>query len=372
MDNRREEIVAEPVDFISTISAFPANNVNAWLSALIQSALDGVVVVDATRKIVLVNHEAERMFGYPTAALLRKNLEVLLPLRLREEHRLQMDRLAATRISGRRLRIRIDLRGLRANGEEFLIDVSISRVTVRGEMFLVVILRELIEQFRFDPRSGITESDLRRLAVSSQQTNEVEKRRVSRELYDDLGQRLSVLKLDLDWLEQSVQPDGDQQVPQRINQMQSMLSKIITQTKSIASTLRPPLLDDFGLIPAVQWAASEFQRKTTIACKVDSNNLSFKASDAIESVIFRVVQESLVNIERHAQAHNVTIMLWLSDQQLDLLIQDDGIGMPPGSQKKPNCYGLISMQERVYILGGTIMIENIKPTGMAIHVSVPV
>lgn len=372
MDDLPDEIITEPSDFLSAISSFPADNVNAWLSALIQSAFDGVVVVDATRQIVLLNHEAERMFGYPTAHLLHKNLEVLLPPRLREEHREQMDRLAGTRINGRRLRIRIDLRGLRADGEEFLIDAAISRVTVRGEMFLVVILRELIEQFRFDPKSGMDESDLRKLAVSSQKTNEVEKRRFSRELYDDLGQRLSVLKLDMDWLENFVMPDNDQRVPERIMQMQSMLNNIITQTKNIASTLRPPLLDDFGLIPAVQWATQDFQRKTAITCKIESNNMSMKAGDAVESAIFRVIQESLLNVERHAHASSVKIMLWLSNHQLDVLIQDDGIGMAAGSQNKSGCYGLASMQQRIYILGGTVSIENVKPTGMAIHVSVPV
>lgn len=372
MSDLHEEIIAETSDFISAISSFPADDMNAWLSALVQSSLDSVVVVDATRQIVLLNHEAERMFSYPTAYLLRKNLEVLLPPRARENHRQQMDRLAETRVSGRRLRIRADLRGLRANGEEFLMDASISRVTVRGEMFLVVILRELVEQFRFDPKSGMDESDLRRLAVSSQKTNEVEKRRFSRELYDDLGQRLSVLKLDLDWLENFVVPDRDKQVPQRIMQMQCMLNNIITQTKNIASSLRPPLLDDFGLIAAVQWAAEDFQRKTSVICKVESNRMSLKAGDAVESAIFRVVQESLLNIERHAQASNVKIMLWLSSHQLDVLIQDDGIGMSSASQRKSGCYGLASMHERIYILGGTISIENVKPSGMAIHVSVTV
>ncbi|MBC7503242.1 MAG: PAS domain S-box protein [Herminiimonas sp.] len=372
MDNRTDEIVTEPNDFISAVSNFPADNVNAWLAALIQSALDGVVVVDATRKIVLLNNEAERMFCYPTAHLLHQKLEILLPARLREEHRLQMNRLAATRMTGRRLRIRLDLRGLRSNGEEFLIDASISRVTVRSEMFLVVIMRELIEKIRFGPNLGINESDLRKLAVSSQNTHEVEKRRFSRELYDDLGQRLSVLKLDLDWLQGFVMPDHDQQIPQRIAQMQAMLNTVIAQTKNIASTLRPPLLDDFGLIPALQWARADFQRKTSIPCKVESNNMTLKVSDAVESAIFRVVQESLLNIERHAHANSVKIVLWHSGHQLDVLIEDDGVGLLGGSQNKPGCYGLVSMQERIYILGGSIKIENLEPNGMVIHVSVPV
>jgi PAS domain S-box-containing protein len=356
-------------DYISTTPQFPPDKIGTWLSAVLQSAMDGVIVIDASGKIVLYNQEADRMFGYGMQQILGKPMDMLLPVRLRSEHRLQINRFAKTRLNGRRLRIKLDLIGLRANGEEFFIETSVSRVTVRGEIFLAMILRELMSQ----PDTALTpeNTDLRRLAVSSQQANEVEKRRFSKELYDDLGQRLSVLKLDLDWLQNNL-PDTDTPIPERIVQMQRMLGNIITRTKSIASTLRPPLLDDFGLIPAIEWITENFYKKTGISCTVENHGVAIKAGDPAESAIFRVVQESLLNVERHAKASHVKIILRHHDRCLDIVIQDDGVGMKAGHENKPGCYGLIAMQERVYILGGTISIQNVEPTGFAIRASIPI
>jgi signal transduction histidine kinase len=151
-----------------------------------------------------------------------------------------------------------------------------------------------------------------------------------------------------------------------------LLDNIISRTKSIASSLRPPLLDDFGLLPAVSWLAENFQKKTSVTCEVESNGMTIKPGDPVDSAIFRVVQEGLLNIERHANAKNVRIILWHADGRIDVIIQDDGIGMAVGSENKTGCFGLNAMQERIFNLGGTINVKNIDPRGVAIHASIPV
>lgn len=365
-----EHRVIKSTDYISAVPEFPADKVGTWLSAVLQSSMDGVIVVDVERHIVLLNHEAEHMFGYAAPDLLGKSLDMLLPARLRAEHRLQMSRFVAPRVSGRRLRIKLDLIGLRATREEFFLDTSISRVTVRGEIFLAIILREIPPPRDLVNPAATEKTELRRIAVSSQQANEVEKKRFSKALYDDLGQRLSVLKLDLDWLENNL-PSTSELVPQRIAQMQRLLGTIITRTKNIASTLRPPLLDDFGLIPAIEWITEKFYKKTSIACEVENHGIALKTGDPVESAIFRVIQEGLSNVERHAHANLVRIILQHNKNQLDITIEDNGIGMAAGSENKPGCHGLIAMQERIYILGGTIIMKNIQPKGFSIRVSIP-
>ena len=212
---------------------------------------------------------------------------------------------------------------------------------------------------------------MRKLAVSSQQANEVEKRRFSRELYDDIGQRLSVLKLDLDWLEKNL-PGTNEYMPARVAQMQDMLDKVIMLTKSMASTLRPPLLDDFGLMPAVEWMTENFQKRNGIACSMQSRGMKSKFGEPIESAVFRVIQEGLLNIERHAHASNVKIVLEHVDHNLHIMIEDDGIGLTAECENKPGCYGLIAMQERIFVLGGTIALANTRPRGMTIHASIPI
>lgn len=358
-------------NFITTLSRFPANKVGPSLLSVIQSAMDGIIIVDAMRQIVLVNQKVERMFGYPAQQLLEKSLDLLMPSRIGSEQRRRSDRLTATRLNGRRSKL--ELKGVRANGESLSVNASISRLTVHGELFLALVLhdsatRKSIQETKQRP---VRPAELRKWAVSSQQATEVEKRRFSKKLYDDIGQRLSVLKLDLDWLENSLS-DTDESFPARLAQMQGLLDNVITMTKSMASALRPPLLDDFGLMPAVEWIAENFQKKTSITCPVETDGMTLKLDDPIESAIFRVIQEGLSNIERHAHASNAKIIFKHTGNQLDVMIQDDGIGMESGYENKPGCYGLIAMQERIFVLGGTISIRNVKPQGVAIHASIPI
>ena len=211
---------------------------------------------------------------------------------------------------------------------------------------------------------------LRKMAASSQQKDELEKRHFSRELYDDLSQRLSVLKLDLDWL-QTRFAEIDTIVPARIAQMQHLLASIIARTKNIAMTLRPPLLDDFGLIPAIEWMMDNFQKRVAVACRLEKHGISVRSGDPAESAVFRLIQESLLNVERHAHATAVHVLLVQSGRHLDVCVEDNGTGIAPGDIDKPGCYGLIAMQERVVILGGTIALGNIEPNGFAIRASIP-
>ena len=154
--------------------------------------------------------------------------------------------------------------------------------------------------------------------------------------------------------------------------MQTILDSIIVRTKSIASDLRPPLLDDFGLAPALKWACERFEKKTGIRCTLQSGELGAKIGDPVESVIFRVVQEGLLNIERHAQADHASLALWRTDDSLHVLLRDNGIGIPDGRRHKPGCFGLLVMQQRIYALGGKISIANMQPTGVEIHAAIPI
>jgi PAS domain S-box-containing protein len=350
---------------------FQATKAGASLLSMIYSSTDGVVIVDAGHRIVLVNQRVEHLFGYPAHALLEQPLEILLRPRGRAgEARRRMDRLSAAKSNGKR--IPRGLKGLHSDGTSIAIDAKISRVMMHGELFLALVLRETKHsRAQVDDRQPLPRlAELRRRAASSQHANEVEKRRFSKKLYDDIGQRLSVLKLDLDWLENSVIAPDDA-FPARLAQMQGLLDNVITMTKTMASALRPPLLDDFGLLAAVEWMAANFQKKTGVLCTVESNGMTVTLDDPIESAIFRVIQEALTNIEKHAEARNATISFLHLDGRLDVMIRDDGIGMASDSDNKPGCYGLIAMQERIYVLGGTISIENSTPHGVAISVSVP-
>jgi PAS domain S-box-containing protein len=361
----------QPFSCTTMLSRFPVSKFGPSLFPIIQSSTDGVVIINARRQIVLVNHKTERIFGYPATHLLEKSLDLLLPACFGSEQRRRVERLAATRLNGRRTKV--ELKGMHANGDHIAVSTSVSRFTAQGESFLALILHEAIQHTYLHEGKppSIKLSELRKWAVYTQQASEIEKRRFSKKLYDDIGQRLSVLKLDLDWLENSLL-GTDKSFPARVAQMQGLLDNVISMTKSMASALRPPLLDDFGLLAAVEWMAENFQKKTSISCSVENKGSMTKLGDPIESAIFRVVQESLANIERHAHARNVKIVFLHTLNQLDVMIQDDGIGMKTSSEGKPGCFGLIAMQERIFVLGGTISIQNIRPQGLVIRAAIPI
>ena len=343
---------------------FRADLLGDWLARLVSSADDGVLIVDAALRIVLINGEAARMFGYGTAELLESPLQSLLPERIRTAYAHQLAQFAATRVAGRRLRVKLDLRGMRCTGDEFYVGASLSRLIINHEPYLSIIVRELTVA----QSPSVTLPGPPRLAGSSQQANEIEKRQFSRALFDDVGQCLSVLKLDLDWCEQQFVNGA---LVKRITDMQQLLDNIIAHTKNIASGLRPPLLDDFGLIAATEWLADRFRKRTGIRCVLSDRDGKTGFGEVIESAMYRIIQESLMNIEQHAHAHNVAIRLWRSERQVHVLVEDDGIGLHESWNEKPGALGLRAMQERIAILGGTMVLQSATPSGLAIMASLP-
>ncbi|HVL76634.1 MAG TPA: PAS domain-containing protein [Noviherbaspirillum sp.] len=354
---------------ITMLPRFPAVMLGASLLEMIQSSSDGVVVIDAARQIVLINHRAERIFGYPANLLLEKPLDLLIPACSDTDSRRRLDRLGSLRSCGRRTRM--VLRGVRADGALLDLKTSVTRVGIRGDMFLCLVFQEPAALDTAPCGStAIALGPGRQWAVSSHQASEVEKRRFSRKLYDDIGQRLSVLKLDLSWLENSL-PHTNQYLPARLAEMQGLLDNVITLTKSMASTLRPPVLDDFGLVPAVEWMVESLRKRTGIRCTLESEGLVGKLDEALESAAFRIVQEGLANIEQHSGAEHAWVSLRVADQRIRIDIRDDGVGLKNPEPVKTGCYGLLAMYQRVFILGGTIRIENARPHGVLLQANIP-
>lgn len=349
-----------------------ANAVSSWLLSTFHSALDGMVVADATRRIVMLNQETERMFGYSARRLTGQPLDLLFSILTPIDYWQKIEAHVAANHAANAVPLQFDLQGVRANGEDFPISISLSGLATPDQRFFALVLRERPSTATIATAAGqiATPRLMQTLNASSEQAREVERRRFSRELYDDLGQNLSVLKLDLDWL-QSGFPDAGPQFATRVQHMQSVLDNVIVRTKSIASALRPPLLDDFGLVAALQWASERFQKKTAIRCSLQSGEFAARLGEPVESVIFRVVQEGLLNVEKHANASHVNIAVWRSDNRLNLLLRDNGIGLHAHNKARPGCFGLIAMRQRVYALSGKITIENVQPSGLEIQVSIP-
>src|SRR6201987_2553743 len=154
--------------------------------------------------------------------------------------------------------------------------------------------------------------------------------------------------------------------------METVLDRTVAATRRIAADLRPLMLDDLGLIPAVEWLADEFSQRHGIRCALSSNGEEVGLTGAHATAAFRIVQEALTNVARHAEARSVDIDIARDDASITIRVRDDGCGFVVDSpSRKPDSRGLLGMRERAYLLGGSIAIESAPGRGTAIEVRLP-
>jgi signal transduction histidine kinase len=213
-----------------------------------------------------------------------------------------------------------------------------------------------------------TNKQLRSLSVALQDVREMERTHLSRELHDELGQQLTGLKLDLAWLYSRVK-EGRPTEPARVDDMRKLLDNTIAAVRRISSDLRPPILDDLGFGEAVRWLKQETEKRSGLAIALDLPAESLVTESSIATALYRIVQEALTNILRHADAKKVVIRLTTQNDQLVLTVADDGRGLVEKEEK--DGIGLASMQERVAALGGDFSIANLPEGGVSIEARIP-
>jgi signal transduction histidine kinase len=200
---------------------------------------------------------------------------------------------------------------------------------------------------------------------------EEERTRISREIHDELGQSLTALKMDLSWL---VKRLGKEQKPllEKAGLMSKLIDMNIQTVKRISTELRPGLLDDLGIAAALEWQAEEFKERTGIQCAVSVDPEDIALDRNRSTTIFRVFQETLTNVVRHADATKVKISLKQNNGDLILQVRDNGKGITEKQISSPKSIGLIGMRERVTFLGGKLKITGDRKKGTTVTVSIPV
>jgi signal transduction histidine kinase len=211
-------------------------------------------------------------------------------------------------------------------------------------------------------------SMLRKLTANQENVREDERKRIARDIHDELGQNLMVLRLDVSMM--AVGPFVMPVTKERIDAALNQIDLTIKSVRTIMNDLRPAVLN-LGLHAALEWQAEQFQRCSGIACELHMDHEEFELDDKHSTALFRIVQESLSNILRHAGASHVHISMQLSDDRLCVKICDDGVGLAPDYLKKMNAFGLVGIEERIYALGGTFAILNNPRQGMTVTVSIP-
>lgn len=217
--------------------------------------------------------------------------------------------------------------------------------------------------------------ELRLLSASLTTAREEERRRVARELHDELGQRLSALKLDLRTLGLAAGAGGAGLADALASQLPPLLASVddaIAATRRIAADLRPAMLDDLGLSAALEWLADGWGRRTGIQITLQADAVDERVSETAAITLYRIVQEALTNVARHAEARHVQVELGGHGEEFVVVVQDDGRGIAPGDTDKRGASGLAGVRERARILGGAATLRNVAGGGCRLEVRLPV
>ena len=269
-------------------------------------------------------------------------------------------------------------RGYEAGAVDFIVKPVIPEV-LRSKLAVFVGLHdmnrmlsaELAERSLTEQRLRASEENLRALAGHLQSVREEERIHIAREIHDELGQALTGLKFDINALAKAASNAEDPAIADKTSGLCQQIDRIINSVRRIASGLRPEVLDEIGLAAAIEWQAREFQRRTGIRCLVEIAP-GFRDPDKERSTaLFRIFQELLTNVARHANATRVSVHLADTDDSLVLKVEDNGRGIQEQEIESPRSLGFLGLRERVLAFGGSIDVKGQEGRGTTVSVDIP-
>jgi len=231
---------------------------------------------------------------------------------------------------------------------------------------------ELAERAATESRLRASEEKLRALAKHLESIREEERIRIAREVHDDLGQALTGLKFDLASFARHFEADTPAVRQEKQNALGASIDRIINSVRRISSGLRPEVLDEIGLSAAIDWQAREFQRRTGIRCTVDMPPSLSDPDKERSTALFRIFQELLTNVARHANATRVNAKLSDGEAAIALCVEDNGRGITSNEIESPRSLGFLGLRERVLAFGGTIDVNGEQGRGTRVSVTIPV
>ncbi len=314
-------------------------------------------------RIVFANRAAERHFG-AGRPLVGRPLYGLLQPASHVAMRKQVERALAGEPDVALVHGRI----ASPDGADREVEIAVAGLPDHGITTVQMVVADVTQRRREASELEASRETLRRLSTSVVEAREEERRRIARELHDELGQRLTALKMELSVLGGVGGRDAQRE---RIDVMLTMLDETLASVRRISSDLRPLMLDDLGLNAAIEWLARDAARRMGVEVIVQLGENDPPLDDRAATAVFRMVQEALTNVARHARATNVRIALRMEDGELVLTVDDDGIGYPERAMQREGSYGLLGIRERAAMLGGRLDIGNEPGTGARLTVRLP-
>lgn len=328
------------------------------------------VFIDSGGRLGFVNEAAQRLVGQREGELIGRPLLSLC-------HPDSVPRLQAclARLAeGAAVAAPIEIEVCAADGSARVVEATAARIGYGGQVAVIVMTRDVSDLRRMQRELERSHADLQRLVSAQGRIQEEERRRMARELHDDLQQKLAAILMNLSAVRQQVRPDSPGALS-ALAAADELAAAAIESTRRIVNDLRPQVLDDLGLVPALEALAQGFSRGSGTACRVQAEAAAAARaaqSADVATCLYRVAQESLNNVVKHSQATEVRIELDTgADRELVLRVRDNGQGMALEARRKPDSFGLLGMEERLRRVGGRLEVHSLAGVGTTIAACVP-
>jgi len=336
---------------------------------LFNNANDAVMVnyLDQGQKLgtfIEVNDIACQRLVYSREELLRQNPYHLVPVKYHEKISRIINQLMQTR------HVIFELPYLSKDHRLIPMEVSSHLFEFNNRPAVLSILRDITERKRNEQELKLRRDQLRNLASRLQSIREEERKMIAREIHDELGQVLSVLKIQVALLANRLRPD-QADLKDRTASISQFIDQTVDTVQRISAKLRPGILDELGLVAAIQWQAEDFQKQTGIFCKYSLPEEEIDLNPEQATAVFRIFQEALTNVARHADAEKVSVFLRRRNHHLVLEITDNGAGISTAQINDSKSLGLLGMRERALLMGGEVKIHGVRGKGTNVKVIIP-
>ena len=328
--------------------------------SLIKQATDAICISDSTSKYIYINPSGCKMLGYTKEEFLQLSSNDLL-----------LDVAKAGDLPEKEFELRkfgLHERQLRKK------DGTVMEVEANEKMLddgrFIMFARDITERKQSEKEILNKNEQLRNLSMHLQNIREDERTGIAREIHDELGQQLTALKMDALWIMKKITGE-DVIIHEKLTGMISLIDQTVTSVRRISSDLRPSILDDLGLIPALEWQCHEFGEQTGIVTECHFCGDDFKMERNLSTNIFRIFQEAFTNIARHAHATKVVTKLEEKNGFMVLSIKDNGVGFDPKTTKNRNSWGLVGMKERALMFQIELTIESENINGTLLSLKIP-
>lgn len=337
------------------------------LEASILEALPHAVIGLRNRKIIFANNGVEKVFGWKPEEIIGQSTRLLY--RTDEDYE-EVAKYIYSHLE-KEPSVRLEFPCLRRDGVPIECAISAARIGERlKEKNIVVIYEDITERKKEKDELEKSREELRKLTAHLESIREKERTIIARELHDEIGQLLTAMNTETVLLARRI-PEGNRELTHRLSSLSHLIEMTMESLKRIYMSLRPGMLDHLGLASSVLWQAEEFTNRTGIPCNMEVKPESLPLDPDLSIALFRIFQETLTNIARHANATEVKGRLYLQNGHIHLEVRDNGRGISEAEMNKAHSFGLMGIRERVSNLGGMVEIRGSQGIGTEIKVTIP-